>query len=144
MSEGRYVFDTNVIVSALLFVESTPGQAFLSALDHGVLLVSLAQLSELQEVLSRPKFDRYLPRQDRDQFLAALVREATLVDVTEHIQACRDPKDNHVLELAVSGQATCIISGDHDLLVLNPFRNIPILDPATFLATWATPPEHNP
>lgn len=95
--------------------------------------LSLALLKEVQSVLERPKFDRYLQRDERDQFVGALTREATLVDITEHIQVCRDPKDNLVLELAVSGKATCVITGDIDLLVLHPFRGIPVLSPADFL-----------
>jgi predicted nucleic acid-binding protein len=74
---GRYVFDTNVIVSALLFTSSKPGQAFLRALDHGGVLVSLQLLSELQAVLGRPKFDRYLTQEERDTFLEALIRGGT-------------------------------------------------------------------
>jgi putative PIN family toxin of toxin-antitoxin system len=46
---------------------------------------------------------------------------------------CRDTKDNKFLELAVSANASCIITGDKDLLVLNPFRGIPILNAADFL-----------
>jgi predicted nucleic acid-binding protein len=56
-----------------------------------------------------------------------------LVDVTERVAACRDPKDDKFLELAVSGRASCIVSGDKDLLALHPFRGIAILNPAAFL-----------
>ena len=66
-------------------------------------------------------------------FLAALIRDSALEDVVERIVVCRDPKDDHVLELAVNGQATCVVSGDNDLLTLHPFRDIPILKPAEFL-----------
>jgi len=55
---------------------------------------------------------------------------------TEQITACRDPKDNHVLETAIDGHAPCILSGDNDLLVLNPFRDIPILGPSQFLSLY--------
>src|SRR4051794_39002725 len=96
-TDDRYVFDTNGIISALLFSNSKPAQAFLYVLDHGVVCVSLALLAELQRVLDRPKFERYAPREEREQFLAALVREAVLVDVTEQIHACRDPKDDMIL-----------------------------------------------
>ncbi len=85
-------------------------------------------------MLGRKKFDRYLLPEERERFLARLALEATLVDVAVHIQVCRDPKDDKVLELAVSSNATCIISGDQDLLELNPFQHIPILTPAEFLA----------
>ncbi len=71
------------------------------------------------------------------QFLAVLVREATLVEITETIAECRDPKDDKFLELAIGGKAACIVSGDKDLLVLHPFRGIPILTPAGFTSySW--------
>ncbi|WP_459868116.1 putative toxin-antitoxin system toxin component, PIN family [Endothiovibrio diazotrophicus] len=49
---------------------------------------------------------------------------------------CRDPKDNKFLELAVAGGASALITGDQDLLALHPFRGIPILAPADFLAQY--------
>ncbi len=63
----------------------------------------------------------------------ALTREATLVTVTVELQVVRDPKDNIILELAVSGAATAIISGDADLLALHVYDSIPIQTPAEFL-----------
>jgi len=54
--------------------------------------------------------------------------------VTEVLLECRDPKDNKFLELAVSGGATHLISGDNDLLVLHPFRGIQIMTPQMFLS----------
>ncbi len=135
MSDARYVFDTNTIVSAVLFEQSKPGQAFFTALRRGDVLMSLAVLAEIQEVLGRKKFDRYIMPDERERFLARLVLETRLVDVTTQIDACRDPKDNKVLELAVDGNATCIISGDQDLLELHPFQDIAILTPANFLMT---------
>lgn len=59
-AEGRFVFDTSVIVSALLLKDSRSREAFDLALDHGVILLSLPIVKELDDVLSRPKFDRYL------------------------------------------------------------------------------------
>nr|WP_294518875.1 putative toxin-antitoxin system toxin component, PIN family [uncultured Rhodopila sp.] len=47
--------------------------------------------------------------------------------------ACRDPTDDKFLELAVNGRTDLILTGDADLLVLNPFRGIPILAPAIFV-----------
>ncbi len=43
---------------------------------------------------------------------------------------CRDPDDDKVLALAIAAQADLIVSGDNDLLVLQPFKGIPILSPA--------------
>ncbi len=88
---------------------------------------------ELDDVLSRGKFERYASERERTQFLQSLLQEAELVETVETIRECRDPKDDKHLELAVSGGADCIISGDDDLLALHPFRGIPILTPRAFL-----------
>jgi putative PIN family toxin of toxin-antitoxin system len=142
--EPRYVFDTNVIVSAVLFEQSLPGKALYAALDKGEVLLSQASVSELSEVLGRKKFDRYLTREERDQFLVMFLREGIVVEISEEIRACRDPKDDKFLELAVSGQASCLITGDEDLLTLHPFRGIPIMTPAQFLDTLSQENEAPP
>ena len=134
-SSKRYVFDTNVLISALLFKDSKPGQAFYLALERGVILLSLPVIVELNEVLRRKKFERYFFEEERERFLAALVMESTIVEITAHITACSDPKDNIFLELAVSGGATCIISGDEHLLKLNSFKKIPIIKSEEFLSS---------
>ena len=126
-TERRFVFDTNVIVSALLLQRSVVRQAFDKAIEQGKLLASQVVVEELNEVLRRKGFHKYVTEDERIEFITALVREAILVEITDTVTECRDPKDNRFLELAVSGQATCIVSGDDDLLVLHPFRGIPVL-----------------
>ena len=133
-SNVQAVLDTNVTVSAALLPQSTPRRAFHQVLEQGISLISLATLAELNAVLRRPRFDRYLREEDRLEFLAALVRESELVEVTAAVSVCRDPKDDKFLELALSGAATHIISGDDDLLALHPFRGIAILSPHDFVA----------
>lgn len=135
----RCVFDTNVLVSALLLPDSKPRQALDAALQKGEILVSFAALAELYEVLSRKRFRRYVDEEDIRTFLAALTREAQWVDVDVQITACRDPKDDKFLELAVSGQGTHIVTGDSDLLALNPFRGVEILPPHRFLQLSSPP-----
>jgi putative PIN family toxin of toxin-antitoxin system len=132
-AEIRAVIDTGVAISAVLLPRSVPRQAFDLAAGQGRLLVSAATVAELDDVFRRPKFNKYLREEERLEFLAALVREAEVVDVTAVITDCRDPKDNMFLELAVSGKASHILSGDADLLVLHPFREIAILTPQAFL-----------
>ncbi|NET40490.1 MAG: putative toxin-antitoxin system toxin component, PIN family [Okeania sp. SIO2B3] len=129
------VIDTNIIVSALIFSKSTTMQAFREAKENGLILISAEILSELIDVLSRQKFDRYLSREIREYFLANLTKETELIAITETIDICRDPKDNKFLELAVSGNATHIITGDKDLLELHPFRDILIVTPSQFLSS---------
>ena len=72
--------------------------------------------------------------EERMRFLVGLLKESELFEPTEAIAECRDPKDNKFLELAFCGKADCIISGDDDLLALNPFREIPIITPREFLS----------
>jgi putative PIN family toxin of toxin-antitoxin system len=132
--ESRYVFDVNVIVSALLFSDSVPGQAFFRGSDRGVLVVSPQLITELSDVLSRDKFDRYVAREDRERLLAGLIRDSDMIVPSTQVKACRDPDDDKILELAVSGGASLIVTGDKDLLELHPFRGIQIIKPADFLA----------
>lgn len=134
MSELRTVIDTGVVVSALLLPRSVPRQAFDVAAARGRLLVSYETIAELDEVLRRPRFDKYLSQSRRLEFLAALVRETEVIDVVDVVAECRDPKDNKFLELALSGNGSHIVTGDSDLLVLHPFRAIPIVSPRSFLA----------
>lgn len=111
-TERRFVFDTNVIVSAVLLKQSVARQAFDEALERGKILASQTTIEELNEVMRRKGFEKYVTEDERGEFVTALVREAILVEITETITECRDPKDNKFLELAVSGRATCIVTGD--------------------------------
>jgi putative PIN family toxin of toxin-antitoxin system len=62
-----------------------------------------------------------------------LLGVAITVKPVETIAACRDRKDNIFLELALAADASYLISGDPDLLVLHPFRGIPIISASDFL-----------
>lgn len=89
---------------------------------QGTILLSLPVLSELFEVLNRNRFRRYIEEAEIRRFLAALTREAQWVDVDVNVAACRDPKDDKFRSLAVNGRASYIVTGDVDLLELNPFQ----------------------
>lgn len=128
----RVVVDTNVVVSAALLPQSVSRKGFDLATQAGQILLSEETFAELHEVLHRPHLNKYLTDEMRLQFLHAYVREAKLVLITQAISECRDPKDNAFLELAVSGAASHLISGDRDLLVMHPFRGIEIVSPSTF------------
>lgn len=134
MTSGeRVVVDTNALISRLLLPTSVPGQAVRKAVDEAQILVSEATIEELADVLSRAKFDPYITIEERQEFLRRLGRIAEMVPVVHVIRACRDPEDDKFLELAVNGAADLIVTGDNDLLVLHPFRDIPILTPASYL-----------
>ena len=102
-------------------------------LNWGIPLVSEETLAELSEVLSRTKFDRYVPREDRQHFLRLLGGIVRVIPVTQRITACRDPKDDKFLDVALNGEAQVILTGDQDLIELHPFHGVEILSPADFL-----------
>lgn len=83
--------------------------------------------------MARHKSSKYLDDALRKAFVAEVAANATIVKVHGAIKHCRDPDDDKLLEVAVSGAADCLVSGDRDLLILDPFEGIPILNPAAFL-----------
>jgi putative PIN family toxin of toxin-antitoxin system len=130
---AAWVLDTNTLVSRLLVPRGTAGQAVDHALARGILLVSEATMEELVEVLSRPKFDRYVAHDERRRFIAMLGGISRLVPITRRVEACRDPRDDKFLDVALAGEARAIVTGDRDLRVLHPFHGVAILSPAEFV-----------
>ena len=129
-----FVFDTNNLISASLLVDSTNKKAVRKAVLLGEIAFSNEILDEFKEVIFRKKFDRYfVSHEERLELLNELESSIKQFFPSEVITACRDPKDNKFLELAIAANASCIITGDKDLLILNPFRNIPILNAVDFL-----------
>ena len=95
--------------------------------------MSSSVLLELEDVLFRPKFDKYVTQFERRFFLSNFLKTVAFIEVREMIKVCRDPKDNKILALAISGKAELIITGDQDLLVLNVFQNVKIMTIQEFL-----------
>jgi len=85
----------------LLFDGSKPSKAFDIGINQGVLLFSLPTLAELEEVLWRNKFDRYISHEKRKRFLTSLILHSTPIETNETISECRNPKDNKFLELVL-------------------------------------------
>lgn len=134
MKAERVVVDTNVLISALLQPSGRTAEVLeVIRSSNGLLLFSDETFAELASRLARPKFDRYLVPVLRKQFVADIAAVGEWVAIPGTVRACRDPDDNKFLETAVNGSAACIISGDADLLALDPFEGIPILAPRSFL-----------
>jgi hypothetical protein len=131
----RVLFDTNVLVSGILF-GGTPRSLMRAAIRGEIDLVTSPHLlSELKELLER-KFGFSAAS-------AAAIRQEleSLADVViaEHVpRVCRDPDDDEVLAAALQGRATAIVTGDADLLVLAAHGGIEIIDPATLAARLAS------
>lgn len=132
-SNLRFVFDTNALISAALLPNSTSQKALKKAEHLGTVFLSKESLSELAEVLLRSKFDKYLSIEERLEFIDRVEARYAFVEIVSNFEDCRDKSDNKFLNLAFDASASCLISGDQDLLELHPFQNIAILTPASFL-----------
>ena len=129
----RVVVDTNVFVSRLLRFDSVPGRAAEKAIHHAILLVSQSTMSELADVLAQAKFDRYVTIEQRLQFIRLIAHTARFVPIVHAVRECRDPKDDKFLEVGLNGRADLIITGDADLLEMNPWRDVKICSPLAYL-----------
>lgn len=74
-----------------------------------------------------------MARERRDALLLRLAPLIEIIEVVQRVQASRDPDDDKFLEVAINGRADVVVSGDGDLLALNPFRGIAILTPADYM-----------
>ncbi|MFN9674119.1 MAG: putative toxin-antitoxin system toxin component, PIN family [Microcystis sp.] len=136
MNPNRVVIDTNVFISALLNPLGTPKKVINIAVSQFTILQSEATYQELATRISKKKFDKYLEKDDRLDFLSSLKNRSLFVDIWHETRVCSDLDDNKFLELAVSGMAQYIITGDKDLLILNTYQGIPIITPAEFLVIF--------
>ena len=133
----RAVVDTSVLVRAIIKRQGTVAP-IISRLreSHFTLLYSAELLEELVEVLDRPRIrvKQRLTDEDIRAVLGVIRLRGEVVVPNRRVRLCRDPDDDKFLEVALAGKADVIVSGDDDLLVLDPFEGIPIVGPAAFLA----------
>ncbi len=129
----KLVFDTNSLISSLLIPLSVSQRALSKAESIGIIVFSEETFDELSKVLIRPKFNKYISFIERMEFLERLELAGEVLNTDSDFNLCRDVKDNKFLNLAYDASAFCIVTGDKDLLILNPFHNIPIITPADFL-----------
>ena len=130
---GTVVFDTNVLISAALLPGSASAQALVHALRRFELCLSASSWTELQQVIARPKFARYLSDEARHLFLQRIISVSRFAPTHSIVLDCKDPKDNQFLEVALDVQAQVIVSGDQHLLMLHPWRSVQIYTPTQFL-----------
>jgi uncharacterized protein len=122
----RAVIDTNLWISSLF------GKKIADLLDliqsgKVEVLTDERQIAEIEDVLSRPKIKKLVGTERLAVMRRFLHRKAKLVKPKRRIQACRDPNDDYLLEIAVEGKAVVLVTGDADLLTLDPFRSVRIV-----------------
>jgi uncharacterized protein len=134
MKAERVVLDTSILISAALSGTGKPAMALDAVLRSAVLIVAAETFHELTRKLLEPKFDKYMRGNSRADLLTKIAAGAEWTEIGVRVAVCRDPNDDMILETALAGRADCIVTGDKDLLVLDPFRAIRIVSAATFLA----------
>jgi uncharacterized protein len=135
----RFVFDTNTLISAILKPNGTVMQVVNVALQKGIIVFSAETKSEIVSVIQRDKFNKYRSLADRLNTVETIFSKGMQLDTkTTDLIMCRDFSDVKFLRLAFEAKADCLISGDADLKVLNPFRGIPILSIIEF-SSFITP-----
>ena len=128
------VLDTNVLISYILpSSNNTIKYVVDSIISNHYILFSEQTFSELTLVLERKKFSHYISKDNRLSFLYTLKTLSIFVEIIKTTRSCRDQKDNKFLNVAINHSTDFIISGDDDLLILDPFKNIPIVTPKIFL-----------
>ena len=133
MSKPCIVFDTNALVSALMYPSSVSAAALIQAAQHFQLVASDSTWAELEVVTGRKKFAKYWSEQSRLVFLTELAAMTDFCATQTVIAASNDASDNKFLELAVDAKAKVIVSDDSDLRSLHPFQEIAIISPSDFL-----------
>lgn len=128
----RLVLDTNVLVTAILSPNSISAKILNWGEDNGIILYSTATLTEVLSVLGRSKFSKYIDHDDIDGLSIRIKTAWLFVEILNQVQLCRDPKDDKFIDLALNGGASHLITGDNDLLVLNPIENTSLINPRTF------------
>lgn len=138
----RIVLDTNVLISALVSAQSAPAH-ILARCQAGELelLLSPAGIAELRRVLAYPRIRRRLHYRD-DQlegFVAFLEQTATVLVPSLQVRVVLDDADDdHLIALALAGQAPYLITGDDHLLRIGYYQGVSILKPTAFLRVWQT------
>ena len=114
------IIDTNLWISFLL---SKKFNFIDKLLDSGKieLLFCDELLTELVEVVNRPKLKAFFTTDDWDLVLKIINQHAVYVPVTSSVAVCRDAKDNFLLSLAKDAKANYLLTGDNDLLILKTF-----------------------
>lgn len=131
----KAVFDTQLFLRACINLRSLPAKLIFDMADKYELVVSQAIIDEIEDVLNRPKLRaKFTSLTDEIvEQVTTLLSNASQVNPSDIPAVSRDPKDDMFLACAVSAEATHIVSEDKDLLVLNPYNDIQIVDALGFL-----------
>lgn len=129
----KVIFDTNIWISFLIGKRLQRIKELIAA-QQIIIVLSEQLLLELQVVTRRPKLKKYFPEQKVEELITFLRTVGQIYHPAAANQLSRDPKDNFLLDLAEKAKADFLVTGDRDLLILNPFKKTQIVTPADFEA----------
>jgi putative PIN family toxin of toxin-antitoxin system len=131
MGERSVVYDTNTIISALGFDGSPQIALFIGFTRGWDMYFSEEILTEVERVMGYDKLP--ITEETADLFLTIMRDEGIRVEPDVSVGASDDPDDNKFLECALEADARYLVSGDRDLLDLDEFRGVDIVDASGFL-----------
>ena len=130
----RVVFDTNTVITALLF--SKGRLAWLRTVWRQVTVVPLISKTTTEDIVRVLAYSEFhLDAAEQEELLGDFLPFAEIIEAdlpTGEVPICRDKHDQKFLELAAAGEADALVTGDTDLLVLGEQFPIPIMKPADF------------
>jgi len=134
----RVVLDTNVIVSSFLHPTGIPDR-IIRAWKANLFELCLSEplFHEIEAVLKRPVIQRatHASAKDIEEFLELMTETSFFVGEPLVVKplVAEDPDDDMILATGLAAQADVIVSGDHHLLKLNQYEEMPIVNPRRFL-----------
>jgi putative PIN family toxin of toxin-antitoxin system len=130
----RVIIDTNLWISFLISKDYSKLDEILFT-KKATLVFSQELLDEFITVVRRPKFRRFFSPSDIEDVIETIEEYADFVEVNSNENACRDIKDNFLLSLSIDGNVDFLLTGDKDLLTLNPYKSTTIITLSEFLQT---------
>ena len=127
----KVIFDTNVWISFLIGKRLLIIKNYIA--DGRITIIATRQLfEEIKEVTSRDRLKKYFPQESVSELIQLLETISEQIEIKPMHFLNRDPKDNFLLDLIDFSKADYLVTGDKDLLELNPFKTATILTPADF------------
>lgn len=128
----RIIIDTNIFISFLISDSFSKIDKHFKT-NKARLLFSEELLSEFLDVVTRPKLKKYFSEKEITKLTDAIQNHADFIEISSHVDVCRDKKDNFLLALCADGKADYLITGDEDLLILKKFKKTTILKISDYL-----------
>ena len=129
----KIILDVNIWVSAFISPKMLQHVQSLILQDGIDIIACQELLEELRQTMQRPKFKKYLSSERILLAIELVEQSAIFINSQSIVQLCRDNKDDYLLALAKDAQADFLLTGDKDLLVLNPFEKTHIIKLSEYL-----------